>query len=162
MRHRTEARHVWRALAMTLALLAALDAREGMQPAAPAAPVQYGALPLSFEANRGQAMDDVAFLCRASGYRLFVTPVEAIFALKREREDASPAPLRMRLAGARTNAEVTGRDRLPGVSHYLIGRDRTKWCTIWDIHARNRAFASSSLSPPEKRSKFCHARISTS
>lgn len=33
----------------------------------------YGELPLRFEANLGQSHADVRFLCRGSGYTLFLT-----------------------------------------------------------------------------------------
>jgi len=42
----------------------------------------YGKLPLSFEANRGQADGRVMFLSRGSGYSLFLTATEAIFRLR--------------------------------------------------------------------------------
>jgi hypothetical protein len=41
----------------------------------------YGRLPLSFEANQGQADPQVKFLCRGSGYLLFLTGDEAVLAL---------------------------------------------------------------------------------
>ena len=40
----------------------------------------YGKLPLSFEPNQGQTDARVRFLVRASGYTLFVTSDEAVFA----------------------------------------------------------------------------------
>jgi len=40
----------------------------------------YGKLPLSFEPNQGQTDARVRFLARASGYTLFVTGNEAVFA----------------------------------------------------------------------------------
>jgi len=41
----------------------------------------HGKLPLSFEANHGQAGPQVKFLTRTSGYSLFLTGDEAVFAL---------------------------------------------------------------------------------
>jgi hypothetical protein len=40
----------------------------------------YGKLPLSFEPNQGQADARLKFLARASGYVLFVTSDQAVFA----------------------------------------------------------------------------------
>ena len=40
----------------------------------------YGRLPLSFETNQGQTDANVRFLARTSGYTLFVTADEAVFA----------------------------------------------------------------------------------
>ncbi len=45
----------------------------------------YGRLPLSFEANRGQTDGQVKFLSRGRGYTLFLTPTEAVLALKRPK-----------------------------------------------------------------------------
>ncbi|MDA2936812.1 SBBP repeat-containing protein [Acidobacteria bacterium AH-259-A15] len=42
----------------------------------------YGKLPLSFEANHGQAHDQVKFLSRGRGYTLFLTSDEAVLALR--------------------------------------------------------------------------------
>src|SRR2546429_6526646 len=42
----------------------------------------YGKLPLSFEANHGQTDSQVQFLCRGSGYTLFLTKTEAVFQLQ--------------------------------------------------------------------------------
>src|SRR6266436_5181903 len=60
---------------------------------------QYGKLPLSFEANHGQADGRVKFLSRTSGYSLFLTGDEAVLALRGKRAKKSspqglkPAPL---------------------------------------------------------------------
>ena len=39
----------------------------------------YGRLPLSFEANRGQAGEAADFVARDAGYTLSLTPTEAVF-----------------------------------------------------------------------------------
>jgi hypothetical protein len=51
----------------------------------------YGRLPLSFEANQGQTDPEVKFLARGPGYTLFLTPTEAVLALRQARatEDAA-------------------------------------------------------------------------
>jgi hypothetical protein len=46
-------------------------------------PPSYGKLPLSFEANQGQTDPQVRFLSRGNGYSLFLTPTEAVLALKK-------------------------------------------------------------------------------
>jgi len=55
-------------------------ARIGKDPAARKARFieVYQKLPLSFEANQGQADGTVKFLSRGSGYTLFLTPTEAV------------------------------------------------------------------------------------
>ncbi len=42
----------------------------------------YAALPLSFEANRGQTDPSVSFLSRGRGYTLFLTGREAVLTLR--------------------------------------------------------------------------------
>jgi hypothetical protein len=43
----------------------------------------YGKLPLSFEANQGQASGQVKYLSRGSGYALYLTKGGAVLALSR-------------------------------------------------------------------------------
>ena len=67
----------------------------------------YLQTPLHFEANEGQTDGQVKFLSRGSGYGLYLTPQEAVLALRKpkpsgseqETEETSPdsAVLRMRL-----------------------------------------------------------------
>lgn len=51
----------------------------------------YSRLPLAFEANLGQANPRVRYLCRGSGYTLFLTPNEAVLTLapSKPRADSS-------------------------------------------------------------------------
>ena len=92
----------------------------------------YGRLPLSFEANRGQAGEAADFVARGAGYTLSLTPTEAVFSLA-QRSDRSrqqpPAVLRMNLVGASRSAKVAGLDELEGKVNYLIGKDPAKWRT---------------------------------
>jgi hypothetical protein len=86
----------------------------------------YGKLPLAFEPNQGQSASEVKFLARGNGYTLFLTPAEAVFAM---RKSAKNETLRMNLDGANANAKFAAVDELPGKSNYLIGNDRSKWRT---------------------------------
>src|SRR5258708_23458690 len=102
----------------------------------------YGKLPLSFEANHGQADGQVKFLSRTGGYTLFLTGDEAVLALRAGKKKtkfpietrlaASPAEaesksgpipestpgalLRMKLRNANPAARVTGTDELAGTT----------------------------------------------
>ena len=62
----------------------------------------YGQLPLSFEANQGQADASVNFLSRGSGYTLFLRPAEAVIDL--QQGSGNETVLRMKLVGANTAA----------------------------------------------------------
>ena len=118
-------------------------------PAASVRPTQQQAralltgLPLIFEPNQGQGNLDPAdarakFVNRGSGYSLFLGSEGAILSLA-SQQASKPSPrvaaqsparveiLQMKLAGANPNASLTGADRLPGKSNYLVGNDAARW-----------------------------------
>ncbi len=86
----------------------------------------YGKLPLSFEPNQGQTADAVKFLAHGNGYTLFLTPSEAVFAL---RKGAKQGTVRMNLVGASSAAQFSATDELPGKTNYLIGNRPSQWHT---------------------------------
>jgi len=107
----------------------------------------YGNLPLSFEANQGQADGEVRFLSRGNGYSLFLTNREAVLALRRPAKlppsgkiipvyrnlsatsttSSRTDVIRMQLVGVNPAVQVDGRDKLPGTANYFIGNDPSKW-----------------------------------
>jgi hypothetical protein len=110
----------------------------------------FARLPLSFEANQGQADPDVKFLARGQGYTLFLTrrggavltlrkPAPKPKSLRRaenglvaepEPETVSPsAVVRMSLTGATRTPQLEGVDELSGKANYFIGNDPKKWRT---------------------------------
>jgi len=116
----------------------------------------YGKLPLSFEENQGQTAREVRYVSHGSGYELFLTPQEAVLALRPNvPRDLSPlhrtATLRaprkarragqvtaicMRLEGANPDAQIAGMDQLPGRTNYFIGNDPKKWHTDLPSYGR--------------------------
>ena len=100
----------------------------------------YGRLPLSFEANSGQADRSVKFLSRGSGYRLYLTGNEAVLTLRRNAATSSGPvdQLRMQLAGASTVTRPLGEEQLPGVANYFIGSDPAGWHTNIPTFAKVR------------------------
>ncbi len=104
----------------------------------------WNKLPLSFEANQGQAADQVKFLSRGGGYSLFLTPKEIVLSLRTSagRRCAIRKPrssvLRMEMAGANPAPAIEALDRLPGVSNYLLGSDPQRWRTGVAHYARVR------------------------
>src|SRR5215213_9774494 len=109
----------------------------------------YGRMPMSFEANRGQAEGSVDFLARGAGYALFLRPTEAVFVLRndegvasvnRKSEIRNPKSkvLRMRLAGANAGARAEGSDELSGKANYFVGDDPSKWRANVETFARVR------------------------
>jgi beta-propeller repeat-containing protein len=77
----------------------------------------YGKLPMRFEANAGQTDARVKFISRGNGYNLFLTPTEAVLALRNERVVSGPdqrSVVRMKLTGANSAPPIEGLDALPG------------------------------------------------
>jgi hypothetical protein len=111
----------------------------------------YGKLPLSFVENQGQTAQEVRYTSHGSQYDLFLTPQEAVVALRHSKHyDFSPrhrvmsmkamvadrkaaaakgstTALRMQFEGANPNPSVTGGEKLPGVFNYYVGNDPQKW-----------------------------------
>lgn len=120
----------------------------------------YGALPLSFELNRGQTNGAVKFLARAGGNLVFLTPTESVLALESsapsgsgkgntgelpgaDKNDPQPAKpsraiVRMKLEGANPAPTVEGLDELMSRSNYFGGPDATQWRTNIPNYARVR------------------------
>jgi hypothetical protein len=118
-------------------------------------------LPMRFEENAGQTDGQVRFISRGPGYVLFLTSDEALFKLSgptptlptswsrlsmmRDRRSnlssdggTKSSVLRMRMEGATGAHTITGVDKLPGSSNYLIGKDPNKWHTGVASYAKVR------------------------
>lgn len=108
----------------------------------------YGKLPLSFEANLGQADPAAKFISRGPGYSMYLTEVGFVLALSRtsgsvedaeEHDAVPPVTVQMSLAGeANTPQKVEGVQELAGRSNYLIGDDRSEWVTDVPNYAQVR------------------------
>ena len=113
----------------------------------------YAALPLSFEANRGQTDPSVNFLSRGRGYALFLTGQEAVLNAKEVVSRHTPPPwtgqnnqggeqTRTRSPPATCGCEcpgaMTGQDELPGKANYFLGNDPSKWRTNVPTYAKVR------------------------
>ena len=120
----------------------------------------YGRLPMSFEENQGQTAREVRFVARGGGYALFLTPQEAVIALRPggEKLDLSPqhrsaylralrqqrraaqtqttTAIRMRLEGANPEPLISGVERLPTRVNYFTGSDPKNWHTDIPAYAR--------------------------
>ena len=95
----------------------------------------YGKLPLSFEANTGQANQEVRFLSRRPGYTLFLTSSEAVLVFS---GISKSKVARMKLTGSNPAPQVCGLDELSGKSYYFIGNDPKKWQSAVPTYARVR------------------------
>jgi hypothetical protein len=115
----------------------------------------YGALPLSFERNLGQADREARYVAQGAGYSILLDEREAVLLLSRPyggrgdllhiAENHSPRPrasvspadaLRMQLIGMNPGAVISGENQLPGTANYFTGNDRTKWLTGVPTFAR--------------------------
>jgi hypothetical protein len=92
---------------------------------AAATATDYGKLPLSFEANRGQSDAQVKFQSRGAGYGLFFTDDGVVLSLSKDKKQAET--IRMELTGATSGVHVSGRGELSGKANYFIGNDPSKW-----------------------------------
>jgi uncharacterized protein (TIGR03437 family) len=143
-----------------------VSAPEGPQPPSPeTSPAHeaqfvrnYGNLPLSFEANTGQADNSVRFLSRGIGYELYLTGDEVVLALRKggcaaPASSAGPAGFRYRQAGCKQNAGVVrmrlagagrgraaaaGEEQLPGTANYFVGNDPARWHSSVPTYAKVR------------------------
>lgn len=116
-----------------------------------AARASYAQLPLSFQENMGQTDSRVRFVSRGPGYEMFLTPEEAVLALRhptrqaatsardrarvlrRSRTQHSSEPshtasvVRIRFVGANFSPDVSGADKLPGRVDYFTGNNPRNW-----------------------------------
>src|SRR5437868_4917970 len=83
----------------------------------------YGRLPLSFEANRGQAPEEVQFLSRGAGYFAFLNKSGALITLTRGNKHAR---VRMQLLHARGTPRITGLEMQRGRTNYLFADDPSR------------------------------------
>jgi hypothetical protein len=84
----------------------------------------YGDVPMIFESNTGQTDGQVKFLSRGNGYTLFLTPTEAVLAI---RPESASAVIRMSLVGANPPRTIAGLEPLPARVHDLRGSDSRRW-----------------------------------
>ena len=131
--------------------------RSGVEPASPHSPAFSSAnearrrLPLSFEANRGQADTDVKFVGRGDDFALLLKANEAVLSLhKRNALAGGPATgatavnvensashlLSMKLEGANSAPGVSGEEPQQARANYFIGNDPAKWLRNVDTFAR--------------------------
>jgi uncharacterized protein (TIGR03437 family) len=93
----------------------------------------FARLPLSFEANRGQADASAQFIARGQGYTLFLNSSEAVLATRNPQ-----STVRMKLLNASSNLTAEAIDPLTGKSNYFIGNDPHEWRTDIPNYSRVR------------------------
>jgi hypothetical protein len=105
-------------------------------------------IPLRFEPNAGQAAADVKYIVRGPRYTLFLTATDAVMhvavpkvgassahsvpakeGVRAASEVSAVATVRLHLDGANPASAIVPSGKQPGVSHYYIGNDPSKWHT---------------------------------
>ena len=86
----------------------------------------YGSLPLTFEANQGQAPPESAFLARAEGYTMYLSQQGADFMLS--GQSTHPWRFGMHFVGAQA-AHISGSRPVQTKTNYLLGPDQKRWLT---------------------------------
>lgn len=102
-----------------------------------ASSVQAGSLvdttDIAFEANRGQMPEEIEFVSRGEGFRLYLTATDAVIVAKeqfaRHGEPLGARVVRMRLVGGDTGPRIEPLGELEGKSHYFRGSDASRWLT---------------------------------
>lgn len=99
-------------------------------------------LPLSFEANPGQADSQTQFLSRVPGMTLRVKPGEMTVTLnsigKGGQGKSQTAAVSMKLVNANRDGALVGEMEQPGKSNYLVGKNPKHWKTNIAHFARVR------------------------
>jgi len=113
----------------------------------------YGRLPLTFEANKGQTDPQVQFLARGKGYTAFLTTGGMVLSLRpteilrnaragnvsaANKAQSPAATLQLTLVGGNQNPVTVGEDPQPGRVNYFIGNNPAKWHTNVPTYARVR------------------------
>jgi hypothetical protein len=93
-------------------------------------------LPLSFEANVGQADAAVHYLAHGAGYALGLTDTGAVLDLHQGNARGQDALIRMELVGGNPTPQAVGLDQQAGHSNYLIGNDPSQWHTDVPLFGR--------------------------
>jgi hypothetical protein len=80
----------------------------------------FAAMPLAFEANRGQSDRRVRYLARGDGFNLFLTPHRAVFGLR-------GAAVALKPVGAARSPRLVGGGRRAATTSYFRGDDPSRW-----------------------------------
>lgn len=91
-------------------------------------------LPLIFQANLGQTLNEIKFLAKSKGFNLFLSSEEVaiIFSETKNSGDKESTEkqinyLNLKFINTNNDTKMIGVDELPGKINYLIGDDPNKW-----------------------------------
>jgi len=89
----------------------------------------YGKIPLTFIANRGQVHPSVRYSAKGPGLTAYFTPEEVVI-------DLHGSTIRMRYLGANLSPSVDGLEIQQGHANFLIGNDPSQWRTDVPLYGR--------------------------
>ncbi len=87
--------------------------------------VNFGSLPLGFEASPSEADGIIGYTAHGAGSQFSVSPTGAKFSLL--KKDGTRATVNMEFIGANPAAHLSGEAPLPGKVNYLVGNDPALW-----------------------------------
>ncbi|KAF0247421.1 MAG: hypothetical protein FD167_3179, partial [bacterium] len=88
----------------------------------------YAKLPLSFEANQGQADPKVKFFSRGRGYSLLLSEQETLLTLKNDAKEPNTF-VRMQFLNSNPTAKIEPLNERLGKTNYFIGNNQENWHT---------------------------------
>ncbi|MCX6381604.1 MAG: SBBP repeat-containing protein, partial [Armatimonadetes bacterium] len=130
---------IWKVLTFSFLITTVAASGQQVLPSVKTVARSYAQMPLVFERNEGQTDNRVKYLSRGTGYSLFLTPSEAVFALRKsvphdtlkprhvKNVEGAGAVVRMQLVGGNPDANEFALQRLAGTSNYFVGNDRSRW-----------------------------------
>jgi hypothetical protein len=101
-------------------------------------------LPLGFEANRGQAPDDIKFVGRANASSFLFKRNEVLLSIHNRdsrksssssRGSVTRAQVGMKFEGANLHPDIAGQQRRDTRANYFIGNDPSKWVRGIDTYS---------------------------
>lgn len=108
----------------------------------------YGRFPLHFEVNQGQSDKRVKFLARGRGYSLFLTPTEAVLALRQGRGNGQQTT-REEKQKAKGKAQETGDWRLVSLPPFFQASSlKESDARPWTLDARLDSDSAPNTEPP--------------
>jgi len=98
--------------------------------------VDYTAMPLAFEPNRGQTYKATLFSAHSSGFSVQLDATGARFQFPSKNPKERPASVRMGLLNANPKAEVVGEAQLGGKANYFPTGDPKSWIANLPTYGR--------------------------
>ena len=90
---------------------------------------KFGKLPLSFEANKGQADPKVKFVARGNGYGILLNNNSVNFRLRSNKEEVAYSDITLNFLKGNSSVKLSAENQIAGVSNYFLGNNKQNWQT---------------------------------